>query len=410
MKIKKASKYRVYPTEEQKAALEIQFGHSRFVYNAALSARKTAFFENGKGLTYADTAQMLYHWKRFLPLVWLKRADSQVLQQSLKDLDRAYKNYFEAVKNGTLPKGNGKPRKDGMPKGYPTYHSKFDVQSIRYPQRFKVEGSRVYLPKVGWVRAIFHRPLEGKMKNVTVTKTKSGKYFVSIQCEVERPDPTPPGGMVGIDLGLKHFAVLSDGEKIESPQYYRKFEKKFGKAQRVLSRRKKGSKGREKARLRVAKINEKIVNCRTDFTHKLSRKIADQYGHIKIENLNVAGMVRNHRLAKSIQDSGWGEFARQLVYKSEWNGGITERIDRFYPSSKTCSVCGLVNQELELHHRFWSCSCGAEHDRDVNAAINILNFNTVGATEIHANGDCVQSDHRVGQQSLKLEAQAFKLG
>lgn len=396
---RKAFKYRIYPTPDQQAALAIQFGHARFVYNAALTARKTTFFETGRGVGYNDTAQLLYFWKRLPSLVWLKQADSQVLQQALRDLDRAYQNYFERLKNGILPVGNGKPRKDGMPKGYPRYRSKFDEQSIRYPQRFKVEGSRIYLPKVGWVRAIFHRPLEGQMKNVTVTKTKSGKYFISIQVEVERPEPAPPPGVVGIDLGLMDFATLSrpiqwQGEKtqrIPHPKFLRQAEGKLAALQRKYSRTQQGSRGREKVRVRIARLHEKIANRRADFLHKLSREIADRYGHVRIENLNVTGMVRNHSLAKSIADSGWSEFGRQLTYKAEWMGGFTERIDRWYPSSKTCNACGRVNHTLTLKDRFWVCHCGVEHDRELLAATNIETFDSAGwSGRRNDGGDCIR--------------------
>lgn len=396
-KVLKAYKYRIYPDQEQQAALSIQFGHARFVYNWALAFRKSHYAEHGKGLTYYDTNWALTKLKKVVP--WLKEADSQVLQEKLRDLDRSYKNFF-----------------DGRAE-YPKLKSKHHQQSIRYPQRFKLEGSRTYLPKVGWVRTIFHRPLEGKMKNLTVTKTKSGKYFISIQVEVEKPEPDPVSGTVGIDLGLKHFAILSrpilwEGEwrtEIPHPQHFRQSERKLAALQRKHSRSKKGSAGREKIRLRISRLHERIANQRADFLHKLSCAIADQYGHIKIENLNVAGMFKNHNLAKSISDSGWGEFARQLGYKSEWLGGITERIDRFYPSSKTCSVCGLVNQDLQLHHRFWNCDdCGTEHDRDQNAAVNIEQFYAGGSRRRNAGGvDVIPVSELVrgGSWTAKPEAQ-----
>jgi putative transposase len=373
--IQKAFKFRIYPNQAEQAALVVQFGHARFVYNMALAARKAHYQEHGKGLNYNDTAYMLTVIKPFVP--WLKDADSQVLQQSLKDLDRAYENYFRMVREGTLPKPQPgqKPRKDGMPLGYPTFKSKYDEQSIRYPQRFEVSGSRIKLPKVGSVRAVLHRPLEGKMKNITVSKTRSGKYFVSIQCEVEIDDPIPMPGTVGIDLGLKSFAVLSTGEQIDHPQYLRKAERRLKRRQRTLSRCQKGSKGREKARLAVARQHEKIANQRKDFLHQTSRRIVNGFGHIKIENLNVCGMLKNHHLAKSISDSGWGMFGGMLDYKSRWQGGLVERVDRFFPSSKTCSVCGWTNQELQLHHRFWVCGgCGTQHDRDHNAALNLEKY------------------------------------
>ena len=403
MLVRKAYKYRIYPNQEQKNLLAVQFGHARFVYNWALATRKAHYAEHGQGLSFYDTNWMLTKVKRIVP--WLKEADSQGLQVKLRDLDRTYKNFFEKSKNGRLPKGNGKPRQDGMPKGYPRFHSKHDEQSICYPQRFKVEGSRVYLPKVGWVRAIFHRPLEGKMKNCTVSKTKTGKYFVSIQVEVEKPEPIKLTGVVGIDLGLKHFAVLSTGEKIDQPHYLRQTERRLKRAQRVLSRRKKGSKGREKARQRVAIWHERIANQRKDFLHQVSHRLAGQFGHIKIENLNVAGLLKNHKLARSISDSGWGEFGRQLGYKSAWRGGFVEKIDRFYPSSKTCSACGWVNQALKLQHRFWTCQCGAQHDRDHNAAINIQCFPTTGgAPESYAGGDRVSPELVTPLQAVVVEA------
>lgn len=368
MLIQKAFKFRIYPNQVEQAALAIQFGHARFVYNMALTWRKNHYEEHDKGLSYNDTAYMLTAIKPFLP--WLKEADSQVLQQSLKDLDRAFVNFFEGRTE------------------YPKFKKRLLVQSIRYPQRFKVIGSCIKLPKVGNVRAVFHRPIEGKMKSCTVSKTPSGRYFVSILCEVESQDPAPKSGMVGIDLGLKHFAVLSTGEKIDHPQYLRRSERRLKRLQRKLSRRQNGSKSREKARLLVARQHEKIANQRKDFLHQTSRRIVNEFGYIKIENLNICGMLKNHHLAKSISDSGWGMFGGFLDYKSSWQGGLTEQIDRFFASSKTCNVCGLVNQELRLCHRFWTCGgCGAEHDRDENAAKNIRDFNTAGMAEIHAGGE-----------------------
>lgn len=369
MIIKKSFKYRIYPTQEQQAALAIQFGCARFVYNWGLATRKAHYTEHGKGLSWFDTIYMLVTIKRFVP--WLREANAQVLQQSLKDLDQAFKNFFEGRTE------------------HPKFKNKFYSQSIRYPDKdgYSVNGSRIRLSKVGNVRAVFHRPIEGKMKSCTVSKTPSGKYFVSILCEVESQDPIQKVGTIGIDLGLKHFAVLSTGEKIDHPQYLRKSERRLKRLQRRLSRTEKGSKGREKARLQVARQHERIANQRKDFLHQASRRIVNEFGYIKIENLNVCGLLKNHSLAKSISDSGWGMFGNFLSYKSAWEGGLTEKIDRFFPSSKLCSVCGLVNQELQLHHRFWVCvGCGSEHDRDHNAAINIRDFNTAGAAGIYAAG------------------------
>lgn len=399
---RKAFKYRISPNQEQQSALAVQFGCSRFVYNAALSQRKAHFFEHGQGLGYNDTAYMLKVIKPLLP--WLKEADSQVLQQSLKDLDRAYQNYFRMVKEGTLPrpKPGQNPRKDGMPPGYPKYHSKHDIQSIRYPQRFKVDDSRIYLPKVGWVKAIFHRPIEGEMKSVTVSKTKTGKYFVSILCEVEIAEPQPRNGQVGIDLGLKDFVTLSTGEKVQTPKYLRKSERRLKIRQRRLSRKQKGSNNRGKARLVVALQHERVTNQRRDFHHKLSHDLVSRFGLIAFEDLNVKGMVQNHSLAKSIQDAGWSQFVSFCEYKANWTGGWIEKRDRFFPSSKLCSACGQVNHSLKLSDREWIClGCGTVHDRDHNAATNILNGSTLGARETHALGDTIPV------RESAQEAQAF---
>lgn len=370
MLIRKAFKYRIYPNQTEQSTLAIQFGHARFVYNMALAQRKVYYEEHGQGLNYNDTAYMLTIIKPFIP--WLNIADSQVLQQSLKDLDRAYKNFFEGRAE------------------YPKFKNKYHAQSIRYPQRFKVNGSRIYLPKVGYVRAIFHRPIEGKMKNCTVSKTKSGKYFVSIQCEVEILDPVQKPGRVGIDLGLKDFVTLSTGEKVKPPKHLRKSERRLRIRQRRLSRKQKGSNNRAKARLRVAIQHERVANKRKDFHHKLSHDLVSRFGFIAFENLNVAGMIKNHHLAKSISDAGWSQFVGFCEYKQGWAGGQIEKRDRFFPSSKLCSACGQINHLLKLSDREWMClGCGVVHDRDENAALNILNGHTGGAPEIYALEDTI---------------------
>ncbi len=367
MIVKKAFKYRLKPNSDQQAALAIQFGHARFVYNWALDLRQNHYKGTGEGLSWYDVKKELTALKQDPDYVWLKDADSQVLQAKTQDLDRAYVNFFE-----------GRAQ-------YPTFKSKRGKQSIRYPQRFKLDGQRIYLPKVGWVKAIVHRPIEGEMKNATVTKTKSGRYFVSIQCETEIDDPDYQGEAVGIDLGLTHFAILSTGEKIDNPRHLRKAEAKLAKGQRKLSRKIKGSSNWQKQRIKVARLYERIANQRADFQHKLSRKLVNTYGLIRFENLNIAGMVRNHSLAKSISDAAWGQFVRMVEYKGVWHGAYAEKVDRWFASSKICSDCGAKNTLLKLSDREWACSeCGVLHDRDVNAAINILNWNTEGASEINA--------------------------
>lgn len=371
MEILKAFKFRIYPNKTQQAELSRQFGHVRFVYNHYRAAREGFYLDTGTGLNYNDCAMDLADILK-VDYPWLKEADSQTMQQALKDLDRAYKNFFEG-------------RAD-----YPNFHSKHNKQSIRYPQRFKVNDKRVYLPKVGWIKCVFHRPIEGEMKNCTVSKTKSGRYFVSIQCEMEIEDPTPKAESIGIDLGLTTFASLSNEDKREKPKHLYRSERRLKIRQRRLSRKVKRSNGRQKARLPVAKLHEHIANQRKDFQHKLSRELVNKYGSISFESLNVAGMVKNHNLAKAISDAAWSQFVGFCEYKAKWANGQVLRVDRFFPSSKLCSDCGHKNKSLTLNIRQWVClNCGSIHDRDINAAKNILRESTAGAAESYATGDMI---------------------
>lgn len=389
--IRKAFKFRIYPDSEQKDKLSVQFGCARFVYNHYRRVREEFYQETGTGLTYNDCAIDLTERLK-VDHPWLKDADSQVIQQALMDLDKAYKNFFEG-------------RAD-----YPRFKRKHGKQSVRYPQRFKVEGEQVYLPKVGWVKAVFHRKMEGLMKNATVSKTKTGKYFVSIQCEVEHTKPEQNPNKVGIDLGLTTFATFSTGEKIDNPRNLKVSERRLKIRQRRLSRKVKGSNSRGKARFSVAAIHEKIANQRKDFHHKLSRTIVNNFGVIAFESLNVAGMMKNHNLAKAIADAGWNQFVNFVEYKAGWDGREVLRVDRFFPSSKLCSDCGAKHKSLTLNIRQWVCTeCGVIHDRDENAAINILNETTRGARESYAVGDTSQlvkpSAPEKFQQLCLLEAQ-----
>ena len=389
--IRKAFKFRIYPDSEQKDKLSVQFGCARFVYNHYRRVREEFYQETGTGLTYNDCATDLTERLK-VDHPWLKDADSQVIQQALMDLDKAYKNFFEG-------------RAD-----YPRFKRKHGKQSVRYPQRFKVEGEQVYLPKVGWVKAVFHRKMEGLMKNATVSKTKTGKYFVSIQCEVEHIQPEQNPNKVGIDLGLTTFATFSTGEKIDNPRNLKVSERRLKIRQRRLSRKVKGSNSRGKARFAVAAIHEKIANQRKDFHHKLSRTIVNNFGVIAFESLNVAGMMKNHNLAKAIADAGWNQFVNFVEYKAGWDGREVLRVDRFFPSSKLCSDCGAKHKSLTLNIRQWVCTeCGVIHDRDENAAINILNETTRGARESYAVGDTSQlvkpSAPEKFQQLSLLEAQ-----
>lgn len=385
MIIRKAFKYRIYPDGEQRAELEIQFGCVRFVYNHYRAVREGYYYDTGTGLNYNDCAADLSDTLK-VEYPWLKTADSQALQQALKDLDRAYANFFDGRAN------------------YPNFKSKHSKQSIRYPQRFKFKGSTIYLPKVGWVKVVRHRRIEWTMKNCTVSKTKTGKYFVSIQCEIETAEPAPSAEAVGIDLGIKTFAVLSTGEQIESPKYLCKAERLLKIRQRRLSRKVKGSHGRNKARQVVAIAHEKVANQRKDFHHKESRKIVDRFGVIGLETLNVKGMVKNHKLAKSISDAGWSQFVTFVEYKTAWAGGKIVKHDRWFASSKLCHVCGEKNQSLVLSDRSWTCShCGTVHDRDHNAAINLIPT-TAGVAGSNAGGDMSSAVRHSAPEKFKTIA------
>ena len=373
MIVRKAFRYRLYPTAEQEQALAVQIGHARFIWNWALALRKATYKETGKGIGYYELKRRATALKYQAGTEWLQEADSQVLQAKIQDLERAYKNFFE--KRAKLPR----------------FKSKRDGQSIRYPQRFKVDEDSTYLPKIGWVKTKFHRPLEGRPKNITVSRTKTGKYFVSIQCEVEMVEPPARGGEIGIDLGVKSFLATSEGWKRDNPRHLQQAEKKLKRLHRQLSRRVKGSAGREKTRILLARQHEKVANQRRDFLQKLSTELVGRYGLIGMEDLNVRGMVKNRRLAKAIAATGWGTFRRMLEYKGAWHGSYVHKVDRFFPSSKTCNRCGHVLDELPLSVREWQCPiCGTIHDRDINSAINILNETRAGVARSHAGGESVR--------------------
>lgn len=361
MLILKAFKFRLCPNKEQQEQLACQFGACRFVWNYYLRQRIDHYAETGEGLNYYDNSRDLTQLKRQPDYEWLREANAQSLQQSLQDLSVAYTNFF--AKRAKFPRFKRKKAR----------------QSFRVPQSFRVEGNHLIIPKVSAIKMTVHRSIEGRMKSVTISHTPSGKYFASILCEVEMPEPEYEGREIGIDLGLSHFIVTSEGKKIKAPQFFRKAERKLAHLQRILSRRQKGSKGREKARLAVARQREHIANQRADFLHKLSRRLVDENQVIGIETLNVKGMMHNHQFAKSISDAGWGEFVRQLAYKGNWYGCHIRKVDRFFPSSKRCHICGHINEGLRLSDREWTCpKCKAIHDRDVNAAINVLTFSRPG--------------------------------
>lgn len=370
MLVQQGYKYRIYPSPAQAEKLRQMMGTRRFVYNHFLAKRQKHYEETGKSLSYEDCANELPALKQ--EFTWLNASHSQVLQQSLKDLDTAYQRFFKKQA------------------AYPQFKRKAQRQSARYPQgvKWNFETEQTYLPKIGWIKTVFHRPIEGQVRHVTVSMSPTGKFFVSFLSRREIPVPEYIGDEIGIDLGLKDFLTTSNGEKIENPRHLQKAQKRLKRHQRELSRKQKGSKSREKARRKVAKAHEKVANQRQDFLHKLSYKLVNENQVIRMETLHIKGMMQNHKLAGAIGSVGWHEFKRQLEYKGKLYGCLLEFIPPFYPSSKLCSVCGYRHAELTLSERYWTCpDCGTEHERDINAAINIRNYPTAGTVGKHASGE-----------------------
>jgi putative transposase len=355
-----AVKVRLYPTPEQEVCLAQHFGCSRWWWNFALNKSIETYRETGKGLGRSALNALLPKLKKDKETEWLGECYSQVLQAVTLNLTTAYKNFFD-----------GRAR-------FPRFKSKHGRQSIQYPQNVKVMGSYLKLPgKVGAVKAKIHRFIEGTIKTVSVSKDPSGKYYASILTEVEGENPAPSteGRVIGVDLGLKHFAVTSDGNKVskyDNPKHFAKHEKNLKRKQQKLARKQKGSNSKHKYRKVVARVYERVGNSRADFLHKLSRKLVNENQVVVVENLHVKGMVRNHNLAKAISDVGWGMFTNFLAYKLDKKGGKLVEIERWFPSSKLCSNCYHQVDEMPLDVREWTCPhCGTNHDRDGNAATNI---------------------------------------
>ncbi|MBW4639173.1 MAG: transposase [Gloeocapsa sp. UFS-A4-WI-NPMV-4B04] len=347
-------KVRIYPTTAQKEALLQAFGCARWWWNRALNLNNETYKATGKGLSRQGYNDLLPALKQEFP--WLKNCYSQVLQSVSLNLSRAFINFFE---------GRAK---------YPNFKSKHGKQSIQYPQSVKLLNRVIKLPKIGEVEAKLHRTFDGVLKTVTVSMTCTGKYYAALLFDDGLPIETAStnGKALGIDLGLTHFAITSDGSKFDNPKHLLKREKNLKRKQQKLSRKVKGSVSHAKARKIVARVHERIINTRKDFQHKLSRKLVNENQVIIVENLAVKNMVKNHNLAKAISDCGWSEFTRQLKYKSEKEGKIYLEIGRFFPSSKTCHVCLNQIGSLPLEVRSWTCkACQTKHDRDINAAKNI---------------------------------------
>jgi len=356
----KAFKYRLYPTSDQKILLNKHFGTTRLVYNLALECKINAYKSNHVSLSRFDLQKQLVDLKNEFP--WMKEINSQSIQVSLLNLDNAYKRFFKEKK------------------GFPKFKKKSSRNSFGVPQNIKIEQSKIIIPKfLEGIDFIQDRPIKGQIKSATVSRTPTNKYFISILCETGEIIPAKAkityDTSIGIDLGLKDFSVLSDGTKISNPKFLSINDRIIKHLQKELSRKTVRSNRYNKARLKLARKHEETTNKRNDFLHKLSNQITNEFDTICIENLNVKGMVKNHKLSKAISDVSWSSFISMLAYKSEWKGKNLIKIDRFDPSSKTCNSCGHINKNLTLGDREWICpDCGEIHDRDINAAINIKDF------------------------------------
>ena len=358
----KAFKYRLYPTEPQKELIAKHIGHSRFVYNLALETKNAAYIGYKHNYSAFDLVKQLPELKKELP--WLKEVNSQSLQQSIQNMDIAFKKFFKGA-------------------GFPKFKSKRGRQSFSIPQNVIVEGSLLIIPKFKeGIKMSLHRPTKGIIKSATISVTPTGKYFVSILCDTKEDTPTKApieeSTTIGIDLGIKSFAITSEGEVFENPKYLQKAQSKLKYVQRKYSKYK-GKRTKKK----LAKLHEKVSNQRKDFLHKTSSELVKNHDSLALETLAVKNMVKNHNLAQAISDASWSTFVSMLEYKADWYGKNILRIGQFAPSSKTCS-CGVINKDLKLSDRTWTCkSCGTTHDRDILAANNIKSF----ALKNHLSGE-----------------------
>lgn len=348
-------KFKLQPTQEQKVLLDKHFGCIRYVYNHFLNERKEQYQADKKSDNYYTQAAALTKLKKQESTIWLKEVNAQSLQYALRCLDTAYVNFFRR---------NAK---------FPVFKSRKNKNTFTIPQSTKVINCKVYVPKFKeGIKVNVHREIKGKIGKFTFSKTPTGKYFVSILSEEQYQPKEKIGVVCGIDLGIKDLAVTSNGIKFKNNKYTKRYERKLAKAQKYLSRKTKGSNMFEKQKRKVALIHEKIANTRQDVLHKVSNDIVSNHDVICLEDLNVKGMIKNRKLSKHIADASWGTFVRFVEYKANWNDKTVIKINRWYPSSKTCNVCGWINQDLKLSDREWTCKNGHKLDRDLNASINIL--------------------------------------
>ena len=371
----KAIKIRLYPTSAQASMFDQHFGSCRFIYNAALEYKQILFKDHGIKTSKFDLVKQITDVKKDESFIWLNECKAEVLQNTMDSLDLAFKGFF---------KGGGFPKFKSKHKSNSSFTSKQTFKILENTDKLVFFGHKVKF-KCSQRDSFDLRNLN--IKRITYSKNKLNQYFASVLVEFSPEQFPVSANSVGIDLGLKHFLITSDGEFIDNPRFFRKSEKKLRKVQRVHSRRVKGSSNREKSRVKVNKVHTKITNQRKHFLHQISNHLISENQTVKIENLNVAGMIQNRKLSKSIQDVSWSKFTGMLEYKAKWHNRTVEKIDRFYPSSKTCSNCGNKKKDLQLKDRTYACiGCGNSMDRDLNAAKNILNFNRDESARINAPG------------------------
>ncbi|WP_049891283.1 IS200/IS605 family element RNA-guided endonuclease TnpB [Methanohalobium evestigatum] len=358
----KAYKYRMYPNQTQQELIAKHIGACRFIYNWALENKIKSYEQDGKAISRFELNKQIRVLKQ--DHEWLNEINSQSLQGATLNLENAFTKFFREKS------------------GFPKFKSKKNpVQSFPIPQWYKVDfgNNKVYIPKIGWIKTRLHRSFDGKQRTATIKRTPTGKYYISILVDDDKQLPQKQKfyevNTIGVDVGIKDFAVTSDGEKIGNPRYLKNSIERLKVLQKRLSRKQKGSNNYRKLKHQIAKYHEKIANQREDFQHKLSSRLISENQAVALECLNVKGLLKNHNLAQHITDASWSSFVQKLEYKAEWYGKNIIKIGRFDPSSKICHVCGYYHQDLELKDREWECpDCKTEHDRDINASVNIKKF------------------------------------
>ena len=364
----KGYKYRIYPNKEQEIQLAKTFGCCRFVFNQILAKKIEFYKEEKKSLSKTECNNYCNReLKKEYP--WLKEVDKFALTNSIYDLDSAYQNFFRRVKQGSDKAGF--PKFKSKHNHYYSYKTNFTNNNIKVD----FENNKVQLPKLKWIKCKLHREFKGKILFATISKVPSGKYYVSFNVECEHEELLQNNNALGMDLGIKDLLITSDGEVFDNKKITYRYEKKLAKLQRQLAKKQRHSNNYKKQTKKIAKLHEKISNIRLNNLHQISSQIIRENQFIFSEDLHIKGMVKNHNLAKAIHDMGWYELTRQLTYKAEWNSKVYHKVNRYYPSSQLCNVCGYKNEDTKnLSVRFWICpKCNTEHDRDKNASINILN-------------------------------------